>query len=110
MCSQVHAHKFLYSALGTTQEPCTDHKRHSFLDSLRILKQPVKEHEVRRRASPGRGRYSLGAGSRIGFVKRSYTASALAISFFALWALQVVLYFIFDSLPNGSRALNLALP
>src|SRR5215217_270600 len=29
---------------------------------------------------------------------------------FALWVLQVVLYFVFDSLPDGSRALNLALP
>src|SRR3712207_8316812 len=32
-------------------------------------------------ASLGRGRYSLDAGSRIGFVRRLYTASALAISF-----------------------------
>src|SRR5215203_466798 len=29
---------------------------------------------------------------------------------FALWVLQVVFYFVFDSLPNGSRTLNLALP
>ena len=32
-------------------------------------------------SSLGRGRYSFGAGSRIGFVRRLYTASALAISF-----------------------------
>src|SRR5215210_4390776 len=38
--------------------------------------------EVRRVASLGKGRYSLGAGSRVGVVKRLYTASALAISLF----------------------------
>src|SRR5215210_2832877 len=50
----------------------TGHKRVTFVT------------EVRRVASLGRGLYSLGAGSRVGVVKRLYTASALAISLFRL--------------------------
>ena len=39
-------------------------------------------HEVWCSAFPSRGRYFTGAGLRIGFVKRLYTAWASAISFF----------------------------
>src|ERR687898_884586 len=73
--------QLLDSASSTTQAPWTDHERQILLDTLRILIQRSLGPEGRRVRSLGRGNYSLDAGSGIGFVKRLYTASALAISF-----------------------------
>jgi hypothetical protein len=102
--------QLLDSALRTTHAPWTDHKRQILLDTLRILIQRSLGARGSACSVPGQRSllpwcwfahricqaivYSLGPGDKP----------------FSFWVLQVVFYFVFDSLPSRSRALNLALP